>query len=61
MRFCSTKGVVSPDMRVRLVSPIIAFMGVLISWLMRDRKSDLAWLVSSAFFSFNWIILVRIR
>ena len=30
------------------VIPMIAFMGVRISWLMRARKSDLAWLAFSA-------------
>ena len=31
--------------------PMMAFMGVRISWLMRARKSDLAWLACSADFS----------
>ena len=44
----------------RLVRPIIAFMGVRISWDMRERKSDLARLVSSAFSSLTRMMRVFI-
>ena len=55
-----TTGGASSVIRARLVKPMIAFMGVRISWDIRDRKSDFALLVSSAFSNFRRIIFVFI-
>lgn len=51
--------VASPDSDATLDSPMMAFMGVRISWDMRERKSAFAWPVSSAFSSLSAIIRLR--
>ena len=52
-------GVASPDSDATFDSPMMAFMGVRISWDMRERKSAFAWPVSSAFSSLSAIIRLR--
>ena len=43
-------------MQVRFASPMMAFMGVRISWLILDKNSPLALLLASAFSSSLWIM-----
>ena len=52
-------GVASPDSDATLESPMMAFIGVRISWDMRERKSVFARPISSTFSSF--ISIMRLR
>jgi len=60
-KFVSTRSGSRSSIQVRFASPMIAFMGVRISWLILDRNSPLALLWASAFSSSPWIMAFRSR